>query len=113
MDNAKNDDYFARKIQDDLAFIVKHMNMVDSEEFTHNEILQDSMMFRLIQVSENARKLSEEYKKVHQAVPFIAMYGLRNRIVHDYGNVDFGIVFNTLKFDIPELLHIIIEDTNG
>ena len=32
------------------------------------------------------------------------MYGLRNRIVHDYGNVDLDVVFETLKNDIPELL---------
>ncbi|MCR5452884.1 MAG: DUF86 domain-containing protein, partial [Lachnospiraceae bacterium] len=30
--------------------------------------------------------------------------GLRNRIVHDYGNVDLNIVFETLKYDIPDLL---------
>ena len=35
------------------------------------------------------------------------MYGLRNRIVHDYGHVDFQIVFDTLKTDVPDLLEII------
>ena len=35
------------------------------------------------------------------------MYGLINRIVHDYGNVDLNIVFETLKNDIPELLEMI------
>lgn len=38
---------------------------------------------------------------------WIAIYGLRNRIVHDYGNVDLNVVFETLKHDIPELLEII------
>ena len=37
----------------------------------------------------------------------MAVYGLRNRIVHDYGSVDLGIVYDTLKDDIPELLHLI------
>ncbi|WP_242951161.1 HepT-like ribonuclease domain-containing protein [Butyrivibrio fibrisolvens] len=32
------------------------------------------------------------------------MSGLRNRIVHDYGNVDLEIVYETLKYDIPELM---------
>lgn len=40
-------------------------------------------------------------------VPWNAIYGLRNRIVHDYGNVDLNVVFETLKHDIPELLEII------
>ena len=63
MDNIKNDQYFVGKIQEDLAFIIKHMKDVDQEELAHNELLQDSMMFRLIQISENARKLSLNYSQ--------------------------------------------------
>ena len=37
MDNLKNDQYFVRKIQEDLAFIIKHMKNVDGEELAHNE----------------------------------------------------------------------------
>ena len=62
-----------------------------------------------IQISENARKLSEDYKRKHPSIPFLAMYGLRNRIVHDYGNVDLGIVFATLKNDIPGLFALMAE----
>lgn len=40
-------------------------------------------------------------------MPWNALYGLRNRIVHDYGNVDLNVVYDTLKEDIPELLKII------
>ena len=52
-------------------------------------------------------KLSDEYKEKRGYIPWNAMYGLRNRIVHDYGNVDLNIVFETLKNDIPELLEMI------
>jgi uncharacterized protein with HEPN domain len=104
MDNVKNDDYYIRKIKQDLEFIVLHMKNVDEEELNANEILLDSMLFRMIQLSENAKKLSDEYKKARDNVPWNAMYGLRNRIVHDYGNVDLNIVYETLKNDIPELL---------
>lgn len=83
------------------------MNGVDIEELDKNEVLLDSMLFRMIQISENARKLSDEYKEHNSNVPWSALYGLRNRIVHDYGNVDLNIVFETLKNDIPKLLRII------
>lgn len=32
------------------------------------------------------------------------MKGLRNRIVHEYGNVDLSVVYETVRDDIPELL---------
>ncbi len=111
MDNVKDDLYFIRKIQEDLAFIIKHMRDVDSEELARNELLQDSMMFRLIQISENSKKLSNNFKLIeHPAIPWTAIYGLRNRIVHDYGNVDLGIVFDTLKNSIPELNALLNEE---
>ncbi|MFR7491820.1 MAG: DUF86 domain-containing protein [[Ruminococcus] torques] len=32
---------------------------------------------------------------------------MRNRIVHEYGNVDLTIVYDTVKKDIPELIGIL------
>lgn len=109
MDNIKNDAYYYQKLKKDLEFVVIHMRNVDEEELHANEILLDSMLFRMIQISENARKLSEDYRLKHANVPWNALYGLRNRIVHDYGNVDLQIVFDTLKNDIPELLELITD----
>ncbi len=110
MDNVKNDNYYILKIRKDLEFIVEHMHDVDIEELNANEILLDSMLFRMIQLSENAKKLSEGYKLLHGDIPWNAMYGFRNRIVHDYGNVDLEVVFDTLKNDIPELLELLSEE---
>lgn len=107
MDNVKNDNYYIQKIIKDLEFIVVHMRNIDLEELNNNEILLDSMLFRMIQISENAKKLSERYKNKYKFMPWNALYGLRNRIVHDYGNVDLNVVYDTLKEDIPELLKII------
>lgn len=107
MDNKKDDAYFAQKIRKDLSFIVQHTQAISEEDLETNEILLDSMLFRLIQISENAKRLSDTYKTKHSTVPWIAIYGLRNRIVHDYGNVDLSVVYSTLKDDIPRLLSTI------
>jgi uncharacterized protein with HEPN domain len=104
MDNTKNDHFYLEKIKSDIAFIDKHMKDVDIEELNANEVLLDSMLFRMIQISENAKKLSIEYKDSHRSLPWDELSGLRNRIVHDYGNVDLNIVYETLKTDIPDLM---------
>ena len=109
MDNAKTDSYYIEKIRKDLEFIVDHMQNVDIEELNANEVLLDSMMFRMIQLSANAKKLTDEYRITHGEIPWGAMFGLRNRIVHDYGNVDLKVVYETLKYAIPELLELLGE----
>ena len=85
------------------------MRDVDLKELNENEVLLDSMLFRMIQVSENAKRLTEDYKVVHRYVPWSSLSGMRNRIVHDYGNVDLNVVYDTLKSDIPELLQLLKE----
>lgn len=107
MDNRKDDNYYIQKIKKDLEFIVDHMQNVDIEELGKNDILLDSMLFRMIQISENAKWLTDEYKQSRPNVPWTAISGLRNRIVHDYGNVDLNVIYDTLKNDIPDLLEII------
>ena len=109
MDNIKNDTYYIQKIRKDLEFMVLHMRNVDAEELHANEVLLDSMLFRMIQISENAKKLSDEFKRTHSNIPWSALSGLRNRIVHDYGNVDLNVVYETLKNDIPELLELLTD----
>ena len=49
-------------------------------------------------------KLSESFKLMRSAIPWRAIRGLRNRIVHEYGNVDISVIYDTVKNDIPALL---------
>ena len=103
MDNEKNDDYYLQKIIQDIDFILKHTEDVTKEILGKDEILLDSMLFRMIQISENAKKLTDEFKSKHDNIFWKGIYGLRNHIVHDYGNADLDIVYETIKSDIPDL----------
>lgn len=104
MDNKKDNKYYVKKIVTDLAFIIKHTSDLTLAELDQNEILLDSVMFRLIQISENSDKLTIDFKAYHSNIPWRAIKGLRNRIVHEYGNVDLTVVYDTVKNDIPQLL---------
>ena len=88
----------------DLAFIIEHTSELTQKELEKNEVLVDSVMFRLIQVSENSDKFTDNFKEDHADIPWRAMNGMRNRIVHEYGNVDLAVVYDTIKNDIPKLL---------
>lgn len=105
----KGDKYYRDKLLEDVDFVIEKMNNETIVSLENNPILLDSMMFRLIQISENARNLSESFKSQYEDIPWTAIYGLRNRIVHDYGKVDLKVVFNTLVLDIPEIKNLLEE----
>lgn len=109
MDNRKDNDYYINKIINDLNFIIIHTKSISLDEFGRNEILIDSAMFRLIQISENSDKLSDDFKAKYSNIKWRALKGLRNRIVHEYGNIDLTIIFDTVKNDIPIFLDQLIK----
>ena len=106
MDNVKNDRYYANKIMTDVQYLIGLTEEYSYEEIETNETILDSIFFRFIQIAENATKLSKELKTNEKNIDWVAISGLRNRIVHDYGHTDLGIILSTLKEDIPELKKI-------
>ena len=69
MDNKKDNLYYLKKIITDLSFILDHTRNLTQQEIEENEILTDSIMFRLIQVSENSDRLTDTFKTCHRHVP--------------------------------------------
>ena len=73
MDNVKNDDYYIAAIISDLKLIRKNTENVSKAELEKNTVLCDSVLFRIIQVSENTSRLSDQFK----AIPHNSMHGSR------------------------------------
>lgn len=67
-------------------------------------MLCDSILFRIVQISENTAKLSDDFKNQHSTIPWNAIKGMRNRIVHNYGDVDMEVIYVTVTRDIPVVL---------
>ncbi|MCI5687634.1 MAG: DUF86 domain-containing protein [Emergencia sp.] len=57
----------------------------------------------IIQIGELVSRLSEEFLEKHSEIPWHAIKAMRNLHAHDYDNINFEIVWETLTKDIPEL----------
>lgn len=107
MGERKNDSYYLSKIVTDLGFLIAHTNGLTKAQMKENEVLLDCIMFRLVQISENSDRLTDEFKARYSDVSWRAIKGLRNRIVHDYGTVDISVIFDTVANDVPKLYDIL------
>ena len=103
MDNTKNNKYYVDKILADLKFVIDHTQGKTQQQIEGDDLLVDSIMFRVIQIAENSMKLDEEFQKKNNHIPWRAIRGMRNMIVHNYGAVDLAIVYDTVANSIPEL----------
>ena len=47
-----------------------------------------------------------DFFKSYKAIPWPSVFGMRNFLSHEYGDVDAEGIFNTVKTNIPVLLHV-------
>lgn len=109
MDNVKNDRYYLEKIITDLGFIIENTKGKAKDEIAVNALLVDSIMFRIIQIAENNSRLSDDFKNKYSEIPWLAIKGMRNKIVHDYGVVNMDIVYDTVTRWIPQMYNALIQ----
>ncbi len=55
-------------------------------------------------IGEAARRLSEEFKRQHGQIQWHLMIGQRNIIAHEYGQIDYEMLFRTVIEDIPAMV---------
>lgn len=88
----------------------------ESIEFTHamsavafetDTKTQRAVTMSLVILGEAAGKIEThfpEFVAAHPEIPWTAIRGMRNRIAHEYFNLDFETVWATLQTEIPELV---------
>ncbi len=77
---------------------------VTFEAFWHNNEKRDAVALRLSVLGESAHKIDPATEAALPSVPFKSIRGMRNRIAHDYGAVDFKIVWAVTQQEIEPLI---------
>lgn len=98
-----------------IEFILDYMKEINSkEEFNQNQLVIDAVVFNLSQIGEISRyRISSSLKDSAINISWHEMYGFRNRIVHDYDQINMNVVYDTVKEDLPNLLVQLINLKNG
>ena len=48
----------------------------------------------------------KEFFSAYSSIPWTAVFGMRNFLAHEYGNIDNEGIFDTIKSNIPDLLTV-------
>lgn len=76
-----------------------------ADEFirAQNQMVYNACLTLLTNICEELEKLSAETKSKLTKLDLRAIKGMRNRIVHDYQNLDSYIIFDAIQKDLPPL----------
>ncbi|MFH1769675.1 MAG: DUF86 domain-containing protein [Parcubacteria group bacterium] len=97
------DNLLINHIRDAITAIESHTKGISQDEFFSNKLVQDGVIRQILVVGEATNHLSESFKEKHFQIPWFAITGMRNQLVHGYFQVDIKEVWKTVTEDIPML----------
>jgi uncharacterized protein with HEPN domain len=93
-----------------LADILESINKIENyvegityEQFMQDDKTKDAVVRNLEIIGESANQIPKNIRQKFSDVPWPQIIGLRNRMIHGYFVVDYRIVWEIVKKDIPLL----------
>lgn len=75
----------------------------DSSKFFGSTLVQDAVVRNLQTIAESTQRLSEALRATEPEIPWRAIAGFRNVLVHDYFGIDVEAVWTVVEQDLPSL----------
>ncbi len=97
----------------DLVYVVHMLECIDrvldycaggEASFRQSRLIQDAVIRNLQTMAESSQRLSDSTRAIASEVPWRAISGFRNIIVHDYLGVDIDMVWQVVSAELPALL---------
>jgi len=100
---SKDDLIFISHILESIELIEKFTKGVTKSNFLHSEMIQSAVIRKLEIVGEATKNTKRTFRKKYLEVPWEDMAGMRDKLIHDYFDVDLKIVWNVVKKELPSL----------
>ena len=98
----KDDQTYIKNILDSIEKIERFTKEVNKDDFLNNQMMQGAVILQLTLIGEEANKISDTTKS-KITLAWKEIVGFRNMVIHEYMNLDLGIVWDTIEEDIPVL----------
>ncbi len=78
-------------------------NGMSFEDFEKDDKTVSAVQHQILIIGEATKRLSAEFRNNHPHIPWKAMAGMRDILIHSYENADLDEIWKTIKVVMPEL----------
>jgi uncharacterized protein with HEPN domain len=86
---------------------------MDRRAFEADDKTSSAVIRKLEVIGEAAKNIPDEVKTANPQVPWSEMAGMRDRLIHAYFGIDYGLVWTAIVDRIPKIKPLILEILGG
>lgn len=94
---------FISDIFESIQKIEKYTDNLSYDEFVIDEKTKDAVIRNLEIIGEADRQIPDNIKASISEIEWSKIIGLRNRVIHGYFAIEYGIIWHILKEELPLL----------
>ena len=88
---------------DEAEYLIGTSKGITKNVFLKDETVKRAFVRSIEIIGEAVKKLPEDFRDKHSALDWRAIAGTRDKLVHDYFGIDYEIVWDIVKNEIPNL----------
>lgn len=92
---------------DSLDRIVDYTAPHDRESFKGDDMAVDAVLRNLSRLGETTKFIPQRQEDLHPEVPWALLRDIRNLVAHDYFGIDLDLVWQTARYELPQLRPLI------
>lgn len=85
--------------------VIRYIDGFTFEQFMADKKTISACAFTVSQIGELAKDISTNTQEEYSNIPWKSIRGMRNKIVHDYENIDLAVLWGTIAKSLPELMN--------
>ncbi len=94
-------------IRDSIEAIFSYISDMDKDEFIQDRKTYSAVIREFEIIGEATKNLSEDIIEKYNEIEWRDIVDFRNILIHEYFGIDFDIVWNVIRQDLPRLQRII------
>jgi uncharacterized protein with HEPN domain len=100
---------YVRHILDETGYLMDRAQGLTWDQFMRDATLKRAFVRSLEIIGEASKQIPDDFKQKYGHLEWRAMAGMRDRLIHGYFGVDYGIVWDVVTNKIP-ILHQAIKE---
>ena len=103
---------YLKHIVEETEFLISETKNLSEEDFSLNPILKRAFVRSLEIIGEASKNIPSDFRNKYSNVDWKNIARMRDKLIHHYFGIDYEIVWDVVKNEIPSLHKQILEIMN-